>query len=115
MLIFSSAFSMLLLAVILLGAYKVWMGITHLLSKPFHQTEERHIKKVSFIVVAVSVLLMVSPFLIPTALGFREFVGVLYIIYGGTSVYQIYSWFNKDKSAKTDDSAAKDKTDKNGK
>jgi len=115
MLIFSSGASLLLLSVILLGAYKVWMGITHLLSKPFHQTEERHIKKISFICVAVSVLLMVSPFLIPTALGFREFVGVLYIIYGGTAVYQIYSWFNKDKSAKTDDSAANDKNDKTGK
>ena len=115
MVLFGSTFSLLLLGVILLGAYKVWMGITHLLSKPFHQTEERHIKKISFIVVAVSVLLMVAPFLIPTALGFKEFVGVLYIIYGGTSVYQIYSWFNKDKSAKTDDKSDKSDSDKNGK
>ncbi|MBS1993979.1 MAG: hypothetical protein JSS83_25885 [Cyanobacteria bacterium SZAS LIN-3] len=111
MLIFSSSFSLLLLGVILLGAYKVWMGITHLLSKPFHQAEERHIKKISFIVVAITVLMMVSPFLIPTALGFKEFVGVLYIIYGGTSVYQIYSWFNRDSGDKKDSS----KDDKNGK
>ena len=35
--------------------------------------------------------------------------GVLYIIYGGTSVYQIYSWYTAHFGSKTD------KNDKSGK
>ena len=95
MLIFGSTLSFLLLSVIVFGAYKCWMGVTHLLSKTFfHQTEERHVKKISGVIIGVTILLMVAPFLIPTVLGFKEFVGALYIVYGGTSLWQIYSWYD---------------------
>jgi len=96
MLIFGSTFSMLLLGVILLGAYKCWMGVTHVLSRTFfHQVEERHVKKISFFLIAVSILFMVSPFLIPRVLGFNVVIEALYAVYGGTAVWQLYSFYDK--------------------
>ena len=114
--------SYLLLAVIVFGAYKVWMGITHILSKTFfHQTEERHVKKISGIVVGVTILMMLAPFLLPTTLHIKEAIGLLYIVYAGTSMYQFYTWyqkhFGKDSSVSTDVKPAvkDDKSDKTGK
>ncbi|MBU6455064.1 MAG: hypothetical protein KGS72_25055 [Cyanobacteria bacterium REEB67] len=101
MFIFGSL-SLIPLAIILLGAYKVWMGTTHVLSKLLsHQPEEPHIKKWAGIIVFVSILFMVAPLLIPTGLYFKDAVGVLYAVYVGTAGYQIYTFFaSRNKTSK---------------
>jgi uncharacterized membrane protein YkvI len=111
MLIFGGIPTLILLGIIITGAYHCWMGVTHLLSKPFHQTEERHIKKWSGIIIGVSILLMAAPLIIPSSMGFKEIIGVLYIVYGGTALSMAYNAWTKRGQAKNDQA----KDDKNGK
>ena len=82
-------------AILIGGAYHVWMSVTHGLSKLFHQTEEPHIKKWSGIIIAVTILLMAAPLIIPTALFIKEIIGGLYILYVGTFLVHAYNFFSR--------------------
>jgi undecaprenyl pyrophosphate phosphatase UppP len=105
-------FSLIPLAIIVFGAYHVWLTINSGLSKMLHHWEESRIKTWSAAAIAITILIMVAPLLIPTGLYIREFVFGMYVIYGGTTVVHVIMWWNK-RHQNTD--ASSNKTDKNGK
>jgi hypothetical protein len=107
--------SYVFIAIILLGAYKCWMGVTHVLSKLFHQYEEPHVKKYAFIFVLVTVLLMVAPMIIPSLFFMREAVGILYILYGTTAAVQLYHWYQVISGKSKPAAPTSKPTDKTGK
>lgn len=90
--------SLIPLAIIIFGAYHVWLTITLGLGKMLNHWHEAQIQKIAFVVIGLTILAMVAPLLIPTSLGIKEFVGVMYLVYGGTTLVHIYNWYQKRKS-----------------
>ena len=84
--------SLLLVLIIGLGAYKVWGFLVKTISKPFSNPPVDKIRRWAFIIVAMSVCAMLSPFLLPFNSGLRIAVWGLYLLYGGLGVSQIYDW-----------------------
>ena len=86
------------MAIVGMGAYHVWLTVTHFVSKFFHQREEPHVKKYAGFIFFVTVMLMLAPLLIPTPFYIKDIVGLLYVVYVGTAFFQVWSWFHKDKN-----------------
>lgn len=79
--------------IVALGARKVWLFVERGLSKLF--SHEAAIKRTTAVIIGITVLLMVSPFIgWAHAPILRTIVTVLYVLYGGLGLVQIYDWFN---------------------
>jgi len=111
MLIFGT-WSLIPLAIIIFGAYHVWLTINHGLSSLLHHWEESRIKTWSGAIIAITILIMVAPLLIPTGAYIKDFVFAMYVLYGGTTVVHTIMWWNR-RHASTN--APSDKNDKTGK
>ena len=88
--------STLLILIVALGARKVWKSLVWLLSRPFkHPSETRvaHIKRAAFIVVAITVVAVPLPYNIPFNGAIRTGIWLLYLLYAGLGLFQIYDFF----------------------
>ncbi len=109
-------FSLIPLAIIVFGAYHVWLTINAGLSKMLHHWHEDSIKTWSAVTIAVTILIMVAPLLIPTGALIREIVFGLYVLYAGTTVVHVVRWWNARKAAKNGNAQPDTtKNDKSGK
>jgi hypothetical protein len=111
MLIFGTL-SLIPLAIIVFGAYHVWLTITHGLGKLLNHWEEARIKTWAAGVIAVSILVMLTPLLIPTSGVIRDVFFGMYLLYAGTTVVHVIRWWtarhqSPDAQAKKDDNNGK--------
>jgi hypothetical protein len=90
-------FSLIPLAIIVFGAYHVWLTINAGLSKWLHHWHEDQIKTWSAVTIAVTILIMVAPLLMPTSGLIKEVIFGLYVLYAGTTVVHVVRWWNKRK------------------
>jgi hypothetical protein len=86
--------------IVMLGARKVWLFVVHLLSKMFKH--EAAIRRTAFAIIAMTVMLMAAPFIMPFNPTLRMVVWGLYLLYAGLGLYQVYDWLpiNKGKNLK---------------
>lgn len=85
--------SLLVLAIILLGAYKVYLAAVHTFLKLFKKANPEHVERFAFITIGVTILIMVVPLLIPFGGPMRMIVLALYAVYGIGGLVQIWHWF----------------------
>ena len=86
--------SLILLVVIGLGAFKVWRVLVRWFSKPFKTPNLPKIKKVAFLIVALTVVSMLTPFLLPFNSSIRLVVYGAYALYAVLGLSQIWDWVN---------------------
>jgi amino acid transporter len=86
--------SLILLVVIALGAFKVWRVLVRLFSKPFRTPNLPKIKKVAFLIVSLTVVSMLTPFLLPFNSGIRLVIYGAYALYAVLGLSQIWDWVN---------------------
>jgi len=85
--------SLLLLAVIALGAFKVWRVIVNGLSKVVkNPSRQPAVRKVAFLFVALTVISMLTPFLLPFNSGIRIVIYAAYALYAVLGLSQIWDW-----------------------
>ncbi len=88
----SGIVSLVLLGVIALGAFKVWRLLVRWFSKPFQTPPLATIKKVAFLIVALTVVSMLTPFLLPFNSSIRLGIYVAYAVYAVLGLSQIWDW-----------------------
>lgn len=86
--------SIILLSVIGLGAFKVWRLLVQWFSKPFRTPNLPKIRKIAFLIVALSVVTMLTPFLLPFNSSIRLVVYAAYALYAVLGLSQIWDWVN---------------------
>ena len=60
----------------------------------------QRVRRSAFIVVGMSIGIMAAPLLIPFGGPFRAIVAIVYMIYIGCGLWQVWAWFyGSDKSA----------------
>ena len=85
--------SLLLFAIVAIGAKAMHDSIVSLITKLFKSCSPKVVKHVAFTVVAASVMLMTVPLLIPFGGPVRAVVMVLYLVYAGSGLWQVWSFF----------------------
>ncbi|HNH74502.1 MAG TPA: hypothetical protein PKN86_08105 [Candidatus Obscuribacter sp.] len=94
----SSAFlSLLLFGIVLIGAKKVFDALVKVFSSPFKQVPIARVRRSAFIIVGMSIGVMAAPLLIPFGGPMRLLVMVVYMIYVGSGLMQVWSWFSGSK------------------
>lgn len=89
----SGIVSLVLLAVIALGAYKVWRLIVSGLNKVFkNPSRQPAIRKAAFLFVALTVVSMLTPFLLPFNSSIRVAIYAAYALYAVLGLSQIRDW-----------------------
>ncbi len=86
--------SILLIAIIGLGAYKVWRFLVSAFSKPFKTPNVAKIRKVAFLIVALTIVSMLTPFLLPFNSSLRIVIYAFYALYAVLGLSQIWDWVN---------------------
>jgi hypothetical protein len=86
--------SLLLLLVIGLGAFKVWRVLVRVFSGPFQTPNLAKIKKVAFLIVALTVVSMLTPFLLPFNSTIRLVIYAAYALYAVLGLSQIWDWLS---------------------
>lgn len=86
--------SLVLLFIVGLGAFKVWRLLVNLFSKPFKTPNLPKIRKVVFLVVALTVVAMLVPFLLPFNSSIRTGIFVAFALYAALGLSQIWDWLN---------------------
>lgn len=86
--------SLILLLVIGLGAFKVWRILVRVFSRPFQTPNLAKIKKVAFLIVALTVVSMLTPFLLPFNSTIRLVIYAAYALYAVLGLSQIWDWLN---------------------
>ncbi len=84
--------SLVLLVVVGLGAFKVWRVLVKLFSKPFKTPNVPKIRKIAFLVVALTVVAMLVPFLLPFNSSIRTVIFVAFAVYAALGLSQIWDW-----------------------
>lgn len=84
--------SLILLLVIGLGAFKVWRVLVRVFSRPFKTPNLAKIKKVAFLIVALTVVSMLTPFLLPFNSTIRLVIYGAYALYAVLGLSQIWDW-----------------------
>lgn len=84
--------SLILLLIIGLGAFKVWRVLVRLFSRPFQAPNLPKIKKVAFLIVALTVVSMLTPFLLPFNSTIRLVIYAAYALYAVLGLSQIWDW-----------------------
>lgn len=97
--------SLVLLVVIGLGAFKVWRVIVSGLSRAIkNPTRQPAIRKAAFLFVALTVVSMLTPFLLPFNSGIRVVIYAAYALYAVLGLSQIWDWvtglLNRSKTPK---------------
>lgn len=92
--LFSHPFiSLLLFAIVAVGANKIYKAIVAAVSKTFKSASPRRVQHVAFTVVAASIMLMAAPLLIPFGGPVRGLVMLVYLAYVGCGLWQVWSWY----------------------
>lgn len=98
----SGIVSLVLLGIIGLGAFKVWRLLVTLFSKPFSAPNLPAIRKVAFLIVALFVVSMLTPFLLPFNSTLRLAIYGAYALFAVLGLSQIWDWvsglLNRGKS-----------------
>lgn len=84
--------SLILLGIIGLGAFKVWRLLVGLFSKPFSTPNLTKIRKVAFLIVALVVVSMLTPFLLPFNSTLRLVIYGAYALFAVLGLSQIWDW-----------------------
>lgn len=85
--------SLVLLVVIGLGAFKVWRVIVSGLSRAIkNPNRQPAIRKAAFLFVALTVVSMLTPFLLPFNSGIRVVIYAAYALYAVLGLSQIWDW-----------------------
>lgn len=90
----SGIVSLILLGVIGLGAFKVWRVLVTLFSKPFSTPNLPKIRKVAFLIVALLVVSMLTPFLLPFNSTLRLVIYGAYALFAVLGLSQVWDWVN---------------------
>lgn len=86
--------SLVLLGIIGLGAFKVWRLLVILFSKPFSTPNLPKIRKAAFLIVALLVVSMLTPFLLPFNSTLRLVIYGAYALFAVLGLSQIWDWVN---------------------
>jgi len=91
--------SLIPLAIIVFGAYHTWLTFNAIFDKTFKHWHEDSVKLWSAVTIAVTILIMIAPFLIPGLAIIKVPVFGLYVLYVGTTAYHVGRWwFNRKKN-----------------
>lgn len=97
MFLHSPTLSLILFAIVLIGAKKVFDALVKVFSSPFKQVPIARVRRSAFIIVGMSIGVMAAPLLIPFGGPMRLLVMVVYLIYVGSGLMQVWSWFSGSK------------------
>jgi len=84
--------SLILLVVIGLGAFKVWRVIVSGLTRVFKKSSPASLRKAAFLFVALTVVSMLTPFLLPFNSSLRIIIYAAYALYAVLGLSQIWDW-----------------------
>ena len=100
MFLHSPTLSLILFGIVLIGAKKVFDMLVKVFGSPFKSVPVQRVRRSAFIVVGMSIGIMAAPLLIPFGGPFRAIVAIVYMIYIGCGLWQVWAWFyGSDKSA----------------
>jgi hypothetical protein len=83
--------SLILFAIVLVGAKKVFAVLVKMFS--FSHVPEATRRRAAFMVVGTSIALMAAPLIIPFGGPFRLLVALVYMLYIGCGLWQVWAWY----------------------
>ncbi len=102
MIMHSPLLSLILFAVVLLGARKIFKAVTSFTQGLFKSMSPQRVRHVAFTVIGLSIMVMAAPLLIPFGGPFRLVVMLVYMLYAGCGLWQVFSLFyGRDDTNKT--------------
>ncbi|MDX1990481.1 MAG: hypothetical protein SFV17_27555 [Candidatus Obscuribacter sp.] len=83
--------SLMLFAIVLVGAKKVFAVLVKMFA--FSHASEAKRRRAAFMLVGTSIALMAAPLIIPFGGPFRLLVALLYMLYIGCGLWQVWAWY----------------------